>query len=217
MRALFDPEGKVIAFCSRVAQLMLLNVMFLVSCIPIVTVGAAVTALQGMCGRLLEDRDGNLISNYFRLFRQNFRQATLLWLLMLVSGLLLGEYIYLAFFSRMTVTIAGVPLALMMMPVAIFLTLAWLMIVLWCFVLQCYFENTLRRTLTNAFLVAVLHLPRTVINLVVLGVCVLTPITVPATLFFWVLLGFAFFAYLTSALNRKVVAQLERSSDNAQK
>ena len=205
------------AFCTRVAQLMLLNVLFVVTCIPIVTVGAAVTALQGMCSRLLEDRDGNLLSNYFRLFRQNFRQATLLWLVMLVSGLLLGEYVYLAFFSRMTVTVMGIPLALLMMPVAIFLTLAWLMMVLWCFVLQCHFENTLRRTLANSFMVSVLHLPRTVINLAVLLVCVLTPVTVPTTLFFWVLLGFAVFAYLTTTLNRKVVRQLEKSNVDAEK
>ena len=203
------------AFCNRVAQLMLLNVLFVVSCIPIVTLGAAVTALQGMCHRLLEDRDGNLASNYFRLFRQNFRQATLLWLVLLASGLLIAEYLYLAFFSRMTVTVMGVPMALLMMPVAIFLAIAWLMILVWAFVLQGQFENTLRRTLANAFMVAVLHLPRTVVNLAVLAVCVIAPVMLPATLFFWVLLGFAFGAYLTTALNQSVICQLRKNAGDA--
>lgn len=203
------------AFCTRVAQLMLLNVLFVVTCIPVVTLGAAVTALLGMCDRLLEERDGNLISNYFRLFRQNFRKSTLLWLIMLASGLLLGEYLYLAFFSRMTVTVMGIPLALLMMPVAIFLTLVWLLVLLWCFVLQCHFENTLRRTLANALMVSVLHLPRTIVNFAVLAVCVLMPVTMPATLFFWVLLGFAFGAYLTTMLHRGVIRQLRENAGDA--
>ena len=199
------------AFCTRVAQLMLLNLIFVVTCIPIVTIGAAVTALLGMGHRLLEDRDGMLVSTYFRLFRENFRRSTVLWLILLVTGALLAEYIYLAFFSRMTLTVVGIPLALLMMPAAIFLTIAWLMILVWVFVLQGHFENTVRRTISNALVLGVIQLPRTVVKVIILGVCILVPITLPVTLFFWILLGFSFGAYLCAAIDSRVIKKLSQT------
>ena len=82
---MFSIESKAVQALGRVADLMLLNILFLLTSLPIVTAGAAWTALYDVCFRITSDRDEKLIRHYFRAFRENFRSSTGIWLVLLTG------------------------------------------------------------------------------------------------------------------------------------
>ena len=86
MGGFFSLDSKFMQAMSRVADLIILNVIYLVTCLPVVTIGAASTALYTVCFRLGTAREGSLVKGYFRAFRDEFRQATLIWLFLLLFG-----------------------------------------------------------------------------------------------------------------------------------
>ena len=86
MGGFFSLDSKFMQAMSRVADLIILNVIYLVTCLPVVTIGAAGTALYTVCFRLGTAREGSLVKGYFRAFRDEFRQATLIWLFLLLFG-----------------------------------------------------------------------------------------------------------------------------------
>ena len=93
MNGLFSPDSRFMRYMNRLADLMLLNLMFLLTSIPIVTIGASLTALYSVCFRLGTVREGGTVRDYFRAFRENFGEATKLWLLALLLGGAVGNFI----------------------------------------------------------------------------------------------------------------------------
>ena len=86
MHALFSPDSKFMTVMSRVGDLVILNLLVLLTSIPIFTIGASVTALYTVCFRFGTDREQPVFRSYFRAFRDNFKQATQIWLILLVCG-----------------------------------------------------------------------------------------------------------------------------------
>ena len=68
-------ENPVIAFLNKMADLILLNLIFLLCCIPVVTIGPAITALYAVSLRSVRYGDGYVIQTFFRSFKQNFKQS----------------------------------------------------------------------------------------------------------------------------------------------
>ena len=84
MNGLFTPNSRFMRYLNRLADLMILNLLFLLTSIPIFTIGASLTALYSVCFRLGTDREGSTFRDYFAAFKENFRQATSLFLLLLL-------------------------------------------------------------------------------------------------------------------------------------
>ena len=159
MRFLFDLESPIMQFLSRIADLMVLNIVFLLTCIPIFTVGTAVTALYDTVFRMDTGREGKMLATYFRSFRANFRQATLIWLVLLVFGIATGVNM-----SQLS-EIGGIFGYILLMATTLILVLL-VMIASYAFPLLSQFDNTAKATAKNALLLSVGHLPRTVVLLV---------------------------------------------------
>ena len=83
MGKFFDLDSPLMRFLSKLADLMILNIVFLITCIPVVTIGAAWTSLYYVTLKMVRDEEGTIVRSYFHSFRQNFRQATILWLAIL--------------------------------------------------------------------------------------------------------------------------------------
>lgn len=84
MGRFFDLESPLMRVLNRVADLMILNLLMVVCCIPIITTGAAVTAMHYVLLKMVRGEEGYLIRGFFKSFKANFKQATLIWLIMLV-------------------------------------------------------------------------------------------------------------------------------------
>lgn len=179
MGRFFSFDSPLVTFLSKAVDLVILNVLTILCCIPVVTIGAAVTALYTATGRMRRE-EGSLVRDYFRAFRTNFKQATVLWLVFLIIGALLAYSLYFYACMEMTGRLA-------LMAVTVMLFLLWNLVLAWVFPLLSRFDNTVGRTLHNAVLCSVAYLPRS------LAMAVLNAVP-------WLLLFYATFFFLQSGL-----------------
>lgn len=160
MRFLFDPDSKIMLAIGRFTDIVILNVVFLLTCLPVFTIGAANTALYDAVFRMDTPQEGGLLINYFRSFRTNWKQATLLWLLFLLFGA--ATIVNMVYFSGFG-GISGYLLLLITMLALVVLGMGFS----YCFPLLSQFSNTTFQTLKNALLLSIAHLPRTALVLVI--------------------------------------------------
>ena len=84
MRSFFNLDNPLMQFLSTLTDIVILNVISLICCIPVVTIGASLTALHYVTIRMARKEEGYIIRDFFKSFRQNFIQSTVIWLLFLV-------------------------------------------------------------------------------------------------------------------------------------
>ena len=95
---------RLFSYDSKFSQIMLklcygcyLNLLWMVCSLPVFTAGAATAALYDVTLRIAREEDPPLTTRFFRAFRENFRQATILWLILLGVGALLGADAYILY------------------------------------------------------------------------------------------------------------------------
>ena len=167
MSGIFAPDSALMRFLTRIADLMILNLVFIATSIPIVTIGAALTGLNFTAMRLATRPVRLHTGDYFRSFRRNFRQATLIWLLILLLAAVLGAwYVVVATF----VTDAVVQFILL----AIWYLVAFVFAlnVLFVFPYLANFEGTIREVLRNARLLSGKHLLTSLIAFAIIALSV---------------------------------------------
>lgn len=156
MGRLLDMDSPVMRFLNRVGDMMILNFMMIICCIPIVTIGAAYTAMHYVILKMIRGEEGYLIKGFFKSFVRNFKQATLIWLLMLlVIVVFIGDAVIFGYSG----VVFPKPLVITVLAVAIILSL----ISMYIFPLLARFENTIKNTIKNAALLAVANFPKTVL------------------------------------------------------
>lgn len=77
-------------FLTEISDIIVLNLLFLLSCLPIFTIGAAMTALYSVTLKIVRREYPAMREAYLAAFRENFRQSTLLWLPALTIFLIAG-------------------------------------------------------------------------------------------------------------------------------
>ena len=79
------PDSKFMRAWSNLVDGVWINILMLVTSIPLITIGAALTAGHDACRRSIEGEGKGVTANYFKSFKANFIKATLLWLPFLVA------------------------------------------------------------------------------------------------------------------------------------
>lgn len=210
MRKLFDLENPVFQLIARLADLTVLGLMCLVCCIPVVTVGTAVTALFKAVYDLTIERGSGIVKLYFRAFRDNFRLATTAWLLGLLGFVsLFCDWILLRLYFEGT---AYTVLAWVVLVVA----LALEGLLCYLFPLIARYDNTLLHHVHNAGLLMVRYLPKTLlmifIQMLPLLMASYMPYVLIQTLLFWILFAPGFSAQANALLLRPIFDKLEENS-----
>ena len=147
-------------------NLVCLNILWLVCCLPIFTAGAATAALYHTVFLYHNKEDDAVLRPFFRAFRTNFKQSTLLFLPLFAALLLVVfDLVYLASYGKGT--------AVLFLLILVILLLIGMLIHL--FPLIARFDMNARALLRTAFSLTALHLPGTltVIALLVLPVVLL--------------------------------------------
>ena len=163
---LFDPDHIFMRILTAVTNLILLNWMFLLCSIPLVTLGASLTALHSVTLQMIRGEEPGVVSTFLRAFRENFLQGTVLFFLMLAFGLVIvGDFVLIPVLMRgIAVLLFGV--------VAVVLLFLWLMMIPYLFPLQARFVNTVGITVKNAAIMGMTNLPSTIL---VLGLSAVIP------------------------------------------
>ena len=208
MRFLFDPDSLVMRFVSRFADIVVLNVVFLLTCIPVFTVGAANTALYDVVFRMDTDQEGRLLAAYFRSFKENFRQSTALWLVLLLFGI--ATYMNMTRFSFLGESSYVLGYGLFVVSMLVLILEVFLFS--YSFPLLSRFRNSTRRTAVNALLLSIGNLPRTlavsVINCFPWALLVVNFYAFMQLGSVWLAMYFAAAAYFNSRVLKKVFDNL---------
>ena len=202
MSKLFRMDSPLMRFLTKIADLMVLNILFCVTSIPLITIGASWTALYSVTLKMVRDEEGSVSRSYFRSFRQNFRQATLLWLGVLVVLALLVLDI-----RVLNGMAGGTAPGLLRVGVEI-LALLGIMVLQYLFPSLARFEASLADTLKNACMMALAHLPKTALmTAAAVGAVWITLInntTIAVGLMVWPPIGFSLMAFGNSGILRRI-------------
>ena len=176
-----SPDSGFMRGLSDAVDAIWINILMLVTSIPIITIGAALTAGHDACRRSIEGEGKGVTSNYFKSFKTNFIKATLLWLPFLVALIaLVWSWIVLQITPLLIIKFA--------------LTILWLIGFEWVFALQARFENTVAGTLKNAFIFGISHIAMTValviVDAVFVALLAASWFHMPGGLFLLVILGY---------------------------
>lgn len=196
MNRFFSMDNKFFVFMGKVADLCLLNLVCLACCIPIVTAGASITALYYVTLKMVRNEESYIFRSFFKSFKQNFRQATIIHLIMVAAAILL-------YLDTNIVKVMGEPMSQIMSVIFAVFTLVYAMILLYLYPILAKFYNSVKNTFTNAILMAIRHLPYTIIMLIICALPLLIffvpSLQMQMTLILLLLLfGMAVIAYLNS-------------------
>ncbi|WML27300.1 DUF624 domain-containing protein [Neobacillus sp. OS1-33] len=86
---MFSTEGFLYRTCVWIYHFTLLNILFLITCIPIITLFPSLAAAFGVSRQWIKKNDPPIISTYFKIFRENFRQSMIVGIFIIIFGLLL--------------------------------------------------------------------------------------------------------------------------------
>ena len=200
---LFDLNSPMMIALSKLADVIICNILFCLFSLPVFTVGAALAALYTCMQELIRDdeRDEGLIFQvYWRAFKSNFKQGTLLWLVCL------GIIGFLAAYYWITMSLGG-GLGRVYQLTFYLLCLLFLFGFQYIFPLQAHYLNKVRYTLRNAWLLSVAALPWTLLALAVPALAVFLTFYMNKNgnmaIYIWAVCGFGLVAYLDSFFFRR--------------
>lgn len=209
MKGIFNPDSPFSQFMYRVADLCIVNVLMLVCCLPIVTIGASFAAAHKVMQDMVFDTGSSVVVPFFKAFKSNFKQATVVWLATLFFAVVLLAY---AFLVMVYITGTTATVMYIILCIAVFIIMG---LTAYLYPLMVRYENTLRQHLRNAVLVAILKFPRTVgMVLIYLAPVAIAFFFTPFFLqigVFWLLMGFSFIILINSSIMKPIFDELEEN------
>ena len=159
----FSYESKFSQLLLKLCYACCLNLLWIVCSLPIFTIGASTTALYYASLKLVRDEESHIGAQFFRSFKENFKQATVLWLILLGVGLFLGADVYLVWHLR--ANSAGVPAVLWTLCLALLIgaCVVYVIVLEYVFPLLASVCNTNLAMLKNSFLIGTHYLFATVL------------------------------------------------------
>ena len=197
---IFDLDSPLMNVLNKMADLMWLNILTLICCIPVITAGAALTSMHYVALKIVRNEESYITRSFFKSFKTNFRQATLIWLLlMLVAAILGGDYYI--------ITKSGMQFSQVL--VVLIMAAGVICTSLYVFPVLAKFDNTIMGTIRNAFIMSILQLPKTVVMFVMaffpLIIYLVSLRLIPIIFLF----GFSLPAYASAMLYNKFFQKLE--------
>ena len=180
MNHLFNLDGPVLQFINKIVYSVYLNILWFICSIPIVTIGASTTALFYVTLKISKNEEGSITKAFFHSFKENLRQGTVIWLILLAFGIILGIDGYVLYHMRFENVFWTLCTAVFCVAAA-----AYAIILMYIFPLLARFDNTIGAMFKNALFIGVRFLFCTVLMAVIYFVMLLTVVRIftPAVIF----------------------------------
>ena len=148
----FNYDSPFWSFMSRIADLVIVNILWLVFCIPVFTIGASTAAMYRVTLNLVRGEGSGVVRSFWASFKLNFKQGVLLFLILLIPTLLVivEVEIYLS---------GAVAQSVWMGVIFCFPALLVSLVGAYIYPLLAQFDNTIKNTLKNAILLSIGNLP----------------------------------------------------------
>lgn len=204
MKGIFDYDSKFMQWACRAAEYMFLNILTVLCSLPIITAGAAFTAMYYTLSKMGNDACSSVGKEFFKSFRMNLLQSTVLELMYLILALILwGDYYVVNNVWHQKNIFLMVLLAIGV--------ILWLLSFTWGFILQARYNNPLKATIKNTVVVGgfqiIYTIPVLVLKIAPWVLLVFVPDTAPFVLMF----GFSASGYAQEKLYRNVYRKCEET------
>lgn len=205
MSRITDPEGPFAQTMTKVANLALINIWFIICSIPVFTIGASFTALMDIAWNMTKGTEGTAITKaFFKSFKSNFKRSTAIWLIQLVLFVLLFFDFRIGLHSNLNGGSAVAYFAISSIALMLVLFTTW-----YALTMQAIFDNTVGNMIKNGLMISIARFPYSVC----IAVCLLSPgilfLMSPAHAFFFipllVLVWFGCVAYAAAFIFRKAL------------
>ncbi len=200
----FSIDSPIMQFLSRLTDIIILNILFLICSLPVVTIGASATALYSVTLKMVKNEESYILRSFFSAFKSNFKHSTVSWLFLLLAGTVVWiDYRILGStdgsFSRIFTAVL-IPVCMILLFTSIYI-----------FPFIARFENTIKNSLKNAFFISIAQLPYTLLLLLLLVLAVALTLFIDFRIigFVWFVMGFSGLAYLNSFLLRRAFRKFE--------
>ena len=201
---MLQKDGKFVKVLNRIADLVGLNLLAILFCIPIITIGASITAVYGCIFRIQEKREGYLTKDFWKLFKECFRSSTIIYLVgVAVVAMLYLDYQIFATDSRLDI--------LQVLVVAGGILVAE--IFTYAFPMESSFENSLKATVKNALLLGISNIPYTLLMLGINVFPFFLVARIPVTFGIWFLIGISGVAWINSFFLKKIFSKVRIRKD----
>lgn len=203
-------DNPIMRGMGRIADFIILNLLWIVCSIPIITIGASTTALYTVMLKLVKNEEGYIAKGFLKAFKENFKQSTIMWGIFLLLGIIF--VIDFVSIRLMPNTVGGI-LQMFFLFMGVLL-IAWMV---YAFALQARFVNTVKNTMKNALILVFAKLPFSILLIIItIGPVLATFLTFQTLaigIMVWFFVGISLVAWLNSLLLRIVFRKLEESGE----
>lgn len=148
MWSLFELDSPYCRLVTKIVHIIYLNILWLLFSLPVITIGASTTALYYVAMKLVKNEDGYITRSFIKSFRMNFRQGTIIWIIMLAAGfILLQDYRYFNYMNSMPGKVGFV-----------LMLIFYGLVVVMVFPVLAKYDNSICNTLKNTLYFAFRHL-----------------------------------------------------------
>ncbi len=207
----FNLDNKFFQALGKLVDCMALSALWLVCSLPIVTFGASTSALYYAIHKSVRGNRGYMTKNFFHAFTKGFKQSTLSWLILLVVQIVLGMDAYITFQTLKTGNKMGVFFYFFL--IMIVFSIIW---ACYLFPYAARFEDGVKATMKNALLMMIIHLPWSLLILVLFAVAAIAVYVFPVLIFLMPALLFLTYDGILERIFRKYMSEedLEREKEN---
>ena len=207
MKRLFSPESALFRITERLTNLVVLNLLYLVFCIPIVTIGPATAALHYVTLKYAANEEDRVWAPFIHSFRQNLKQGILVGLIATAVGVFLAFDLYWIY----QMVNAGQAFDKVVLVLVSLACIVYLMMTAYIYPLLASYDNSIKQMFRTAIILAIRHLPATLCMAVISAAPIIllmyTPTTFMVSLTFYFFIGFAAIASLHDKLIHRIFLQ----------
>lgn len=160
---MFNLENPIWSAIGKLCDLVILNVLFVLCCVPVFTIGASVTALYTVAGKIVRDEGSGVVKEFFKAFRSCFKQALCIWMILFPAGLL-------TLFEMYWMMLIKVPELSVLKYVFFTLFILWMLVASFVFPVLSRFGNPVKWTFKSALIMSLYYLLPWTVLIVVLNV-----------------------------------------------
>ncbi|MFV0441313.1 MAG: DUF624 domain-containing protein [Lachnospirales bacterium] len=194
-----DKNNAFFNFILTLGDLILLNILFIIFSLPIITIGASCCSLYSVIKQIHFKTDSYLTKEFLAEFKNNFKNSTIIWIVFLTSliPLRLLSYCFVNNFDNF-----------LFLVIYIFIFIYFLFTLIYVFPLQATFSNTPFNIIKNSLITALKHLPYTIILCVTtyspFAITWLLPQYLYITFIYWILIGFSITTYCSVIVTTQI-------------
>ena len=206
MGKIFRWDSPLMRFMMLITNLVCLNVLWLLCCLPVITAGVATTAMYYMVFQYITKQDDGVLRPFFKAFKENFKTVTPIWILHLLIGAALGaEVFYLSQDSQLWLkALFGI------------LLLVYAGVNAYLYPILARYNTSRKKAVLNSFALSTRHLLTTVCVVILNAVPVVLVLFMPEifwkSILFWTVGGFSLIAYLCGKMLLVVLKKYEPQS-----